>query len=129
MTVRELVTKVDLMPDPHGDGLSFSACFVARAADGREVVVFDDRGWTASLGAADADPWALMDAAVIEATARDVVGPDEDDEDAAERHWRWVAEILTEHGIAAEATHLERLPHEVVLSDRLVARLTREQHR
>lgn len=39
------------------------------------------------------------------------------------RHWTYLAWELGHHGVVAEADELRRLPHEVVLGERLRARL------
>jgi hypothetical protein len=64
----------------------------------------------------------------IERTARDVVGPDEPDEghswrDIEASHWRALAQKLCEQGVDVEAAELEALPHDVELSDRVLARI------
>jgi hypothetical protein len=61
-------------------------------------------------------------------TARTVVGPDEPFdgstyEDAAASHWAYLAEELRRQGIVVDGPELSRLPHDVVLSERLLARL------
>jgi len=38
-------------------------------------------------------------------------------------HWAQLAGVLGGHGIAADTRDLERLPHDVVLSERLLARV------
>ncbi len=65
-------------------------------------------------------------------TARIVVGPDEppaghsrDDEEAL--HWAQLAEVLRQQGIAVGARQLKQLRHDVVLSDRLLARIRHAQ--
>lgn len=60
--------------------------------------------------------------------ARMVVGPDEPrpgDTRAHARaeHWGRLAGALQRYGVAVDAVELERLPHDVVLSERLRARL------
>lgn len=61
-------------------------------------------------------------------TARMVVGPDEpfgghSQEDMEADHWAHLTEVLRQHGIVAGALELKRLPHDVVLSERLLARV------
>jgi hypothetical protein len=62
-------------------------------------------------------------------TARVVVGPDEpfaghSHGDMAAGHWAHLAGVLRRQGVAVDAVELERLPHDVVLSERLLARLS-----
>jgi hypothetical protein len=67
-----------------------------------------------------------------EETARVVVGPDEPpdgytQEDMEAGHWAYLAGSLRQQGVAVDATELTRLPHDVVLSERLLARVGRAQ--
>ncbi len=57
-----------------------------------------------------------------------VVGPDElfggrSHEDMEADHWAQLTEVLRRQGIDADALELKRLPHDVVLSERLLARV------
>lgn len=68
----------------------------------------------------------------IEQTARIVVGPDEpparfSEEDVEQGHWAYLSDVLRQHGIVMAASDLKRLPHDVVLSDRLLARVGRSK--
>ena len=124
--VRRLVTFVDLDSD-HADPrrISVSARLEVGLADGRRLLLLDDRGWSSS---GPPDIWATTSLEEIEFTARMVVGPDEPppgrthSEEAA-LHWTALAEILRPHGVVADGSALAQLPHDVVLSDRLLARL------
>jgi hypothetical protein len=144
--VTRLVTFVDLA-DGVGDTrqTSFSARHEAVLFDGRRVLLLDDRGWTWSplitVQAGDAsdrdstreqqpDIWATTSVADIEQTARMVVGPDEpfegsSQEDAEQGHWAYLSDVLRQHGVVVDALDLRRLPHDVVLSERLLARVGR----
>ncbi|MFJ9434647.1 hypothetical protein ACIRQY_34035 [Streptomyces sp. NPDC101490] len=120
--VTRLVTYVDL-DGSAADTLSVSARLEAVLTDGRSLVLLDDRGWTQhAMGSAGIAP--RMPAEDFEETARMVVGPDETDEDethgqAAAGHWGWLADRLGQQGVRVEARDMERLPHDVVLSERL----------
>ena len=112
--------------------ISISCRHEAVLDDGSRVLLLDDRGWTAGLRGAGArdidDAWAVTTEAEIAATARVVVGPDEaygerTQADMDDGHWRTLAETLRGHGVAADAGALRRLPHDVVLGERLRARL------
>jgi hypothetical protein len=64
----------------------------------------------------------------IEDTARAVVGPDEpvdggSQEDAQTAHWAHLTEILSREGVIADPVELRQLPHDVVLGERLLARV------
>ncbi len=57
-----------------------------------------------------------------------MVGPDEpfggrSHQDMEANHWAQLAGVLGGHGIAADTRDLKRLPHDVVLSERLLARV------
>ena len=129
--VVRLETVTDLQRPENDRDMSVSARLEAVLADGRRVVLLDGRGWTSSLrgfGADDMDVWATSSEAEIAETARAVVGPDEayggrsqSEMDAG--HWTTLAETLRAEGVEAGADDLRRLPHDVVLTERLRARL------
>jgi hypothetical protein len=111
-----------------------SARHEAVLEDGRRLLLLDDRGWTEAPRGAGAneidDLWALTSERDIVETARVVVGPDEafdgrSQDDMETDHWNTLAETLRGHGVVVDASELRRLPHDVVLSDRLRARLGR----
>jgi hypothetical protein len=125
-----LITIADLHERAGPRELSVTARHEAVLDDGRHVVLLDDRGWTEGLRGAgeDADIWEGVSERHIAETARVVVGPDEPfggrtQRDMEESHWAWLAGKLGAHGVAVEAAELGRLPHDVVLGDRLRARL------
>ena len=126
--VTRLVTFVDLNPDSdrlHPGQMSVSARLDAVLADGGRVVLLDDRGWS---GSGPPDIWARESVEEIEFTARTVVGPDEPPpergyEEEAAGHWANLAGTLQRQGVVVEGPELAQLPHDVVLSDRLLARL------
>jgi hypothetical protein len=142
--VARLVTIVDIHgPVDDARRMSLSARHEAVLADGRHVLLLNDRGWASSLGVASGNPgvsgdrterldiWAWTSIADVEETARVVVGPDEpfdghSHEDMARDHWAALAGIMRGGGVAVDARELRRLPHEVVLTDRLLARLGRD---
>ena len=146
-SVTRLVTFVDLA-EGVGDirQMAFSARHEAVLLDGRRVLLLDDRGWSFSSlitafqaeDASDRDPtreqqpdsWAMTSVEEIEQTARMVVGPDEpfegsSQEDAEDGHWAYLSDLLRQHGVVVDALDLRRLPHDVVLSERLLARVGR----
>jgi hypothetical protein len=143
--VTRLVTLVDLNAEnSDAHQMSVSALHEAVLEDGRRVLLLDDRGWTASAlraswGEADSesrpeqlDTWALTSVEDVEATARVVVGPDEppegrSQEDAEADHWAYLADMLRQQGVVVDALELKRLPHDVVLSERLLARIGRSR--
>lgn len=124
--VVRLVTFVDVA-DPNTGQISVSARHEAELDDGRQVLLLDDRGWNES---GPLDPWAGKSVEDIVFTTRMVVGPDEpfggrSYADMAADHWAELAGTLRQQGIAVDPAQLERLPHDVVLSDRLLGRLGR----
>ncbi|HEY7002901.1 MAG TPA: hypothetical protein VH281_01365 [Gaiellaceae bacterium] len=144
--VTRLVTLVDVNDDASDDRqMSVSARHEAVLADGRRVLLLDDRGWTSTAltatwggspdsegGRVQADVWALTSVEDIEETARMVVGPDEPPEGYSQvemeaSHWEYLAGVLREEGDPVDALELKRLPHEVVISERLLARIGRER--
>lgn len=143
VAVARLVTLVDVRDDvPDAGWMSVSARHEAVLGDGRRVPLLDDRGWSASLKRCRVDEgragdptrddvpdiWAVTSIADIEEEARAVVGPDEpfdghSQEDMEADHWAYLAHILWQQGVPVDAEELKRLPHEVVLSERLLARV------
>jgi len=136
-----LATTVEL-DDAGGPGAqSVSAHHEAVLADGRRVTLLDDRGWSGRVFRSDgrnvrevvgSDAWAFVTREDIEHDARTVVGPDEafpgHPQEAMEAdHWTHLAGVLRAHGITVEPAELRRLPHEVVLGERLLAALDRRR--
>jgi hypothetical protein len=142
--VTRLVTLVDVN-DENSDAhqMSVSARHEAVLTDGRRVVLLDDRGWTSAALTASwgevpdggsrrdqLDTWALTSVEDIEETARVVVGPDEpadgySQEEMEAGHWAYMADVLRQQGVVVRSVELKRLPHDVVLSERLLARIGR----
>ncbi len=132
MTVARLVTLLDARDDGADPRtLSVSARLEAVLADGRRCVLLADRGWTSSLNRMPPERggiWAETSRDELEETARTVVGPDEpfaghSREDMEADHWGSLADALREQGVVADARELQRLPHDVVLSERVLARM------
>jgi hypothetical protein len=132
--VGRLVTTVDIDDEADARRLSVSARLEAVADDGRRLPLIDNRGWTETLkGPGANDIWAITSEQDIADTARVVVGPDEPFDGLSRHeieidHWNALAEDLCEHGVIVDADQLKRLPHDVVLSERLRARLDRGSH-
>jgi hypothetical protein len=124
--VTRLVTVVDV-DDNAADArqMSVSARHEAVLANGHRVLLLDDRGWSSS---GPPNIWATTSVEDIVDTARVVVGPDEpfggrSYGDMETDHWADLSEVLRRQGIVADALELKRLPHDVVLSERLLARI------
>ena len=142
--VTRLVTLVDVQDEvADASQMSVSARHEAELADGRRVLLLDDRGWTSTAliaypvgevpdGEHQPDIWAMTSIEDIEETARVVVGPDEpfgehSQEEMEASHWAYLADVLRQQGIVVDALELRRLPHDVVLSERLRARIGRDR--
>lgn len=132
LRVVRLVTVADVAEPVEARDFSVSARHEAVLDDGRRVPLLDGRGWTESLRGAGAsevdDLWSLTQERHVVETARMVVGPDEafgglTQEDMAIGHWATLAETLRANGVSADPDELRQLPHDVVLSDELRARL------
>jgi hypothetical protein len=128
--VARLVTVVDIRDDDaDARRLSVSARHEAELVDGRRLLLLD-RGWSSSGGNV-LDIWAATSVEDVEKTARFVVGPDEPFEGRSQAemeadHWAFLSETLRLQGVAVDAQELKRLPHDVVLSERLLARVGRD---
>ncbi len=146
--VARLVTLVDVEDDvADARQMSASARHEAVLVDGRHVLLLDDRGWSSSpffpVGEAPDDDawrqdvpdiWAVTSVEDIVKTARAVVGPDEpfdgrSQEDMEADHWAYLTGVLRQQGVIVDALELKRLPHHVVLSERLLARVGRDPGR
>src|SRR5207248_7576395 len=126
--VVRLVTLADVGEEADARSLSVSARHEAVLEDGRRILLLGDRGWSETIRGAGADAvsdiWAVTPEDEIAETARVVVGPDEafggrSQGDMETDHWNALAETLRTHGVATDGGELSRLPHDVVLSDRL----------
>jgi hypothetical protein len=143
--VKRLLTFVDLDdghdPGPEARRMSVRALHEAVLADGRRVVLLNDRGWGGTLHTAwSSGPkptaenrrrwerdspgiWASQTVEQMQKEARDVVGPDGPEADDEAAHWAWMSSILREHGVEVAGAELQQLPHDVELSDRVLARI------
>jgi len=126
--VTRLITYVDLdEAATDAQHMSVTARLEAALAEDRSLVLLDDRGW-GWTSSAPAGTQLRISAEEIERDARTVVGPDEPNggetrEQMAASHWNFLANILKRRGVDVEARELERLSHDVVLSEHLRARI------
>jgi hypothetical protein len=126
MAVERLVTMADVddkVPDDRH--VSVKARHEAVLTGGRRLLLLDDRGWGST------QPWTTALAEDIAETTRVVVGPDEPaegrtKEEAEADHWTSLAQILQRHRVSVDAQELRQLPHDVVLSERLLAHIGRD---
>jgi hypothetical protein len=124
--VSHLVTFVDIDDrnddGPEGRSMSVRARHEAVLADGRHVLLLDDRGWGGTQA------WKYETVNQMKRTARTVVGPDEPfaGRTRAEMeagHWATLASTMRRHGIEVDAAELRALRHDVELSERVLARI------
>lgn len=98
---------------------SFSVSEFALLADGRRVILHNDRGYT--LGAPGG---GVGDYETVQSVTRDVLNvviPDDDAVDAGEEHpWSWLAELARSRGLDVTAEDLRVLPYEVILTDEVL---------
>ncbi|TDC98051.1 hypothetical protein E1181_31045 [Saccharopolyspora terrae] len=118
-----LVTWVDADDRAAGRNVSASAQHELELADGRRVLLLDDRGWSSSGG------WTSTSVEAVRETARAVVGPDEpaDGQSRAEaeaEHWAHLAAAALRQGVSVSPAELAQFPHEVNIGDRLLQRLS-----
>jgi hypothetical protein len=131
VTVARLVTFVDVNDRVrHARQMSLSARHEAVLADGRRVLLLDDRGWASSLRGGH-DIWGVTSVDDIKEEARVVVGPDEpfggrSQEEMESDHWAYLSQILRQQGVNISAGELAGVPHDVVLSERVLARVGRD---
>jgi hypothetical protein len=123
--VKRLVTFADVGPQANDDTMSVLARLELELTDGTRVLLLKNRGW---VGSGPPGVWAWTSVQEIVDTARVVVGPDEpsgdeSQEDMAVLHWTALQAIAQRQGVATHAAELRQLPHDVVLSPRLLARI------
>lgn len=119
--VIRLVTHADVGGADTGH-VSVSARHEAALDDGSRVLLLDDRGWSSTQA------WDAATPEELRQTTRMVVGPDEpygdrSQEDMETENWIFLRQVLHRHGVVVDVAELRRLPHDVVLSPRLLARI------
>lgn len=113
--------EVDTQPS-HPEQVSIAVRHELELADGCRVLLLNDRGW-GSTGT-----WAELSLKEIQENARTVVGPDWPPEGLsheymAQSHWAYIQRIAQQQGVFVDADELRQLPHDVVPSDRLLAKI------
>jgi hypothetical protein len=119
--LRRLVTLVDVRDAANKDRFSVSARHELELADGTRVLL-DNRGWSGSGG------WASESIEQVQRTAHFVVGPDEpvgdrSPEEMADLYWAQLQQTAQRQGVVTDAAELRELPHDVILTPRLQARI------
>ncbi len=138
--VERLETLVEINDhDDHDDPrtMSVDARHEAVLPDGRRLLLLETAaGARRSIAFRQRRPTSGLRCRVqdIEADARTVVGPDEPVEgrsweEAEAAHWSFISDVLRRQGVVVDAAELRRLPHDVVIGERLRARLTRRSSR
>jgi hypothetical protein len=123
VTVVRLGAIADIAEPPPG-AVAIDVHEYAVVADGTRIVYDDTRGF-GSVASAGQDPWRFMSRERIEQDVRNVLLPGTDD-DPEPRPWDEIAHRLRGHGVETSPAELERLPFEIVLTERLEARLAAE---
>ena len=120
--VTRLVTFADLDNDADDKNFSVSARHEAELSDGTRVLLLNDRGWAESPG------WPPPSIEHVQEITRMVVGPDEpfdrlSEDDMATDHWNSLQQTLQRQGVFVDTIMLRELPHDILLSQRLLARI------
>lgn len=84
--------------------------------DGRRVLLLNDRGYGGTCA------WNKTTLADVEVQIRTAVGPDEPFDNLSARdmeaaHWEALAALAQQHGVPVAAVDLQRLRHDVVISE------------
>lgn len=103
---------------------SFRVSEFAVLADGRRLVLHEERGFSTTNSSGD--PWRFLTLGGVEAAVRTTVLPDEADTED-EHPWEWLAAMVRAHGVDMSADRLRSLPYEVEFSERLLSRLAPPQ--
>ncbi len=104
--------------DDDGRSQSFWVSEFARLANGRRVILHEDRGFTIGIGSGAGAVQDCLTPDIITRNALSVVLPD-DDECEEDHPWSWLAELARTRGLDVTAEDLQRLPYEVVLTEGL----------
>ena len=99
---------------------SFTVCEFALLDNRERVTLHSERGYFGH--ASSGSIWAAMTVEEITRDVLNVVLPDP--EDGEEHPWEWLAELAQAHGIDVNADDLRQVPYEVVLTERLLQRLS-----
>ena len=114
-----LVTTAEAGTDPAWEGqVDVNARHGLELADGRRVLLLNDRGYGATCA------WKETTLADVEFQVRTVVGPDEPYDgltwsDMESAHWQALAAVARANGVPVEAEDLQRLRHDVIISERV----------
>jgi hypothetical protein len=104
---------------------SFSVSEFALTDDGRRVTLHEERGWGGRLST-DEDIWNYTTEDEVKETTFAVVRFADDGPD--DHPWEWLVELCHAQGIDVTVEELQAVPYEVVLSDRVIERLSSTDH-
>jgi hypothetical protein len=111
--------------DPNGiDNRSQNSFTVSEFAvldNGERVILHDERGFSGKSSSGDV--WAQETVETITRNVLTTVLPDDDDTDD-QQPWEWLAEHARDRGFVVTAEDLRQVPYEVVLTERVLRRLS-----
>ena len=101
---------------------SFSVSEFVTLEDGRRVILHEDRGFTIGWGSSgESGSGDIRGHETPESMTRNVLNvvlPD-DDEDAEDHPWSWLADLARARGLNVTAEDLRGLPYEVIFTDKV----------
>ncbi|GAA8848228.1 hypothetical protein DUHN55_25950 [Helicobacter pylori] len=105
-----------IVATPSADSTHFTVLETADLADGRRVLLSQERGWTESLILGDVAPEdAPRVAEDIRGTAGHVLGPDEGE--ASDQQWVRLAHAAEARGLSVSPDELEAAPYSFHIRD------------
>lgn len=99
---------------------SFRVSEFAVLDDGSRVTLHDERGFVSKPSSGH--PWRHLSLDGLSRSVRTTVLPDDDPTDD-EHPWEWLVELLDARGITTTVDQLRQVPYNVVLTDRVMARV------
>jgi hypothetical protein len=115
----------DLDPSPYAINderqNSFAVSEFALLDNGERVILHAERGFTGR--ASSGSIWEYETVETITHNVLNTVLPDDDDTDD-DHPWEWLAELAQAQGIDVTAGDLRQVPYEVVLTERVIQRLS-----
>ena len=110
-----------------GPQLTFRISEFAVLADGRRVLLHDQRGFTTSTHRSGhklpVDPWGHLTLEELERSILTTVLPDDAEETGEQHPWDWLSGRLGAQGVNVRPEELRPVPYVVVFSERLRKRV------
>ena len=104
--------------DDDGRSQSFWVSEFARLANGRRVILHEDRGFTIGASIGPGSGGAVQDGLTADIVADSVLAVVLPDPDDGEAHpWAWLAGLAQARGLDVTAEDLRGLPYDVVLTE------------